>query len=217
MRDPNDNRNTPAAAAARAVQQTAAAVKAARVSDIPARPQTQARAQIGVNVPISTALKMADERAQASAPAATGAPSAAPTGPAQQYTTPNFKVQTAAPGWTFLEKLRAQVTRPDFIRTVLGPLVWQMFGYFDADPAERKRRLTLALLTLLERGDDYLAANFPLTDYRAVIKYAVDNPITDAMEARLSEAAAVVIGEAIERAYSAVRPVYDWLRAATGK
>lgn len=217
MRDPNDNRNTPAAAAAAAVKQTAAAMKAARVSDIPARPQPQARAQIGLTVPISTALKMADERAQPSAPAATGAPSAAPTGPAQQYSTPNFKVQTAAPGWTFLEKLRAQVMQPAFIRSVLAPLVWEMFGYFDQNPAERKKRLTLALLVLLEKGDDYLAANFPLTDYRAVVKMAVDNPLTDALEARLNEAAAVVIGDAIERAYSAVKPVFDWLRAALGK
>lgn len=217
MRDPNDNRNTPAAAAAAAVKQTAAAMKAARVSDIPARPQPQARAQIGLTVPISTALKMADERAQPSAPAATGAPSAAPTGPAQQYSTPNFQVQTAAPGWTFLEKLRAQVMRPDFIRRVLAPLVWEMFGYFDQNPAERKKRLTLALLVLLEKGDDWVATNFPLTDYRAVVKMAVDNPLTDALEARLTEAAAVVIGDAIERAYSAVKPVFDWLRAALGK
>lgn len=209
MRDPNDNRPpSPAAAAAAAVRQTAAQVtaqRAAQVQDIPARRVLHVdhgKTTLSAAAQVSAALA----QAQATAPSAPAA--------AQQYTAPSVP---GTPSWTFLERLRAQVLKPEFIRAVLAPLVWEMFKHLDSNPSERRARLTLALLTLMERGDDWVAQNFPLTDYRAVVKMALDNPLTDAAQARLSEAAAVVLGEAIERAYSAVKPVFDWLRAALGR
>lgn len=106
-----------------------------------------------------------------------------------------------------LDKVSAVLNRPGFIRDVLAPAVWDMFQHLHSSPDERRARLTLALLTIMEKGDDYLWQHYSTPGN--LLKYALDNPMTDAAQARLASDAAVRLSDAVQTVFEALKPVYD--------
>lgn len=102
-----------------------------------------------------------------------------------------------------------QLAQPGFVRDTLAPAVWDMFQHLHDAPVERRKRLTLALLSVIEKGDDYLAAHYGKPGN--LLKFALDNPITDAAEMRLADEAAGLIEANVQAVFEVLKPIYDRL------